>query len=168
MPRPGKTWNSRLSVICFVLVFLYPVIAPAEEMKVIPKWTLMEKCVPTDPGGRVDDKFACYDFGQAKTLKKLDIDLTLKLQKIELLEAVNVDLREAIKKLEGVVQKEQENTEILQKRLTEKNDNLKGMTEMYITANKRDIFGGALPWPITALVVCLVSGFVGGYYIANK
>jgi hypothetical protein len=165
MQKLGKTWKSRLAVFCFITSFLYSTLAPAEEMKLIPPWTRMKDCKVT-----VEDTpglHACYNFEGAQTLKKLDKDFQLNIRKLELLEEVNQDLRSAITNLELSLEKEQENAELLNVRLIEKQKKLEDTTAMYVSASQRDVFGGALPWVIVAIVVFAAAGFVGGYYAAK-
>lgn len=165
MRNLGKSWKSKLAVVGSILVFLCSALAPAEGMKIIPKWTRMANCVSTTEDA--PNFHACYGFSEAQSIKKLDADIQLKYQKLELVEAVNLELRTALTRLEMTLEKEQENARILQKRLEEKHNNLEKTTDMYITANRRDILGGALPWAVAILAVVAAGAFAGGYFAAK-
>lgn len=165
MPRLGKSWRSRLSVTSFVLVFLYTAVLPAEGMKILPEWTRMKGCVITQED--TPDLFACYDFESAKKLKTLDLDLHLKYQQFSLGEAVKLELRASVGSLKAALAKERASASLLKKRLDSKQTNLRGMADMYIAADKRDILGGALPWAIAGAVLFFVGGLVTGFFAAK-
>ena len=115
-----------------------------------------------------DAEFACYDFDTAKKILKLDIDLQSKLGKLDTCLKDKVDLQLAIKKLGEASTLLQGNIERLETRLKEKDVVLTENTNLMVKYQARDVFGGALPWVITAVVVMAAAGFVGGYYIGTR
>ena len=150
--------KTKLAVSSFLFVFLFSVLAPA-ELKLFPMWE-RKQCG--------DAEFACYDFDTAKKILKLDIDLQSKLGKLDTCLKDKVDLQLAIKKLGEASTLLQGNIERLETRLKEKDVVLTENTNLMVKYQARDVFGGALPWVITAVVVMAAAGFVGGYYIGTR
>lgn len=158
MPRTGRSLKTKLAVGSFITVFLLSMVVPA-ELKLFPMWE-RKQCGDTE--------FACYDFETSKKILKLDIDLQSKLGKLDICLKDKVDLELSIKKLGDASTLLQGNIERLETRLKEKNKVLTDNTNLMVKYQARDVFGGALPWVITAVVVMAAAGFVGGYYIGTR
>jgi hypothetical protein len=135
-------------------------------MKLFPPWTRMKNCVATTED--LPDLHACYDFEQSKTILKLDLDLQLKLGKLDSCLKDKVDFKLALKKLEDANTLLHGNIGRLEIRLQEKDQVLTDNTHLMVKYQKRDVFGGALPWVIAVVVVVAGAAFAGGYYLGSR
>ena len=153
MLRTGKSWKSKLAVSSLIVAFLYAPLAQA-ELKHFPMWERMSCPV---------EQFACYTFDQAKQVLALDLDMQLNIEKLALTEQKVVDLQLAIVGLKKATILDKQVITRLDKRAKEKTKKLVYMTDRYITANKRDVFGGALPW----VAVTVILAFGGGALFAH-
>jgi len=165
MPRIGTSWRSRLGVLSFLLVFLYSTLAPAEEMKVLPEWTRMKDCVATTEDTL--DLHACYGFEEAKIVKKLDLDLHLKLEKCKECDVARFNLSEAVKKLSEAIVLKDGIEDRLKIRLKEKDQLLEKTTQNWLKAESRSVWKW-LPWIIGGVVVVGAATFVGGWYVGSR
>jgi len=148
----------RLMALTVVVSFLYSTSAVA-EMKLFPMWDL-KKC-PTE-------EFACYDFEQTKAILKLDLDLQEKLSIIPKLEQNIIDLKLSLEKRDKAFEEEQAAKIVWETRFKEKDKTLSDTMLLYQKAKQRDVFGGALPWVIAAILVVGAAAFVGGFYTHAK
>jgi hypothetical protein len=149
----------RLIALVLISSFLYSTLATA-ELKLFPMWERME-CAE-------EEQFACYTFDQAKIILKLDIDLQEKLSVLPKLEQNIVDLKLSLEKSDEALLAEKKAKDILAIRFKQKNAAFGTMTLLYQKANQRDALGGALPWIVTAVILCAAAGFVGGVYVGKK
>lgn len=157
MHKTGNNLRTKLAVSSFLVVFFMSVVVSA-ELKLFPMWEL-KTCG--------SERLACYDFDTAKKILVLDINLQSKLGELSVCLKDKVDLQQAIKKLNDANTLLHGNVTRLELRLGEKNSVLTNNTNQMLRYQARDIFGGALPWVITAVVVFAAAGFVGGYYVAK-
>jgi len=129
------------------------------KMKLFPIWDL-KKCG--------DAEFACYNKEQIKDILKIDLDLQLKLEKLESCSKNIIDLKLSVKNLNAANTLLQSSIGRFKIRLKEKDEVLNKNTNLMIKYQQRDIFGGALPWAITIVVVVAAGSFIGGYYIGTR
>ena len=125
-------------------------------MQLFPMWERM-RC-PTE-------EFACYTFEQSKIILKLDLDLQEKMSILPKLEQSIRDLELSLKRGDEALVAEKKAKEILAIRFEEKTKAFETTSLLYQTAKQRDVFGGALPWVITAVLLCAAAGFVAGLYL---
>jgi len=114
-----------------------------------------------------DIEYACYSFDQAKQILELDLDMQLKLETLKLTEAKVLDLQLSIEDLKKASLLDKEVIACLKALNKEKTKELGDMTRNYIRAHERDVFGGALPWVITAVLLALGGGACLGYFTAR-
>ena len=140
-----------------LLAFLWAPFAQA-EMKLFPLWE--EKQCDGETWG-------CYSFGQMQDIMKLDLDLQLKLSKCDLweekytkLDTAYLNLRKAYDLSQGVRIR-------LETRLDEKTVLIRDLSEQVHKYAGRDIWGSALPWVITGLVLVFAGGVVLGVYVSK-
>ncbi len=158
MPRTGKNLKTKLAASAFLTVFFISTIVPA-EMKLFPMWERMQ-CGETE--------FACYNFDTAQKILKLDIDMQSKLGRLETCTKNIIDLTLANIKLNNANTLLHGNIDRLNVRLKEKDEVLTTNTNQMVLANSRDVFGGALPWVIGALLLVAAAAFTGGYYTGSR
>lgn len=158
MHKTGNSLRTKLAVGSFLVVFFLSVTVPA-ELKLFPMWEL-RTCG--------SDRLACYDFDTAKKILTLDINLQSKLGELDVCLKDKIDLQLAVKKLDDANTLLHGNVTGLEMRLKEKDGVLTDNTNRMIKYQARDVFGGALPWVITVVVVVAAGAFVGGYYVGSR
>ena len=164
MPRTGSNLKTKLAVSSFVIVFLLSAAVPA-ELKLFPMWQRMHcGCAATEE----TDQFACYDFTTAQMILNLDIDLQLKLDKLESCLKDKIDLKLSVSKLNDASALLLGNISRYKLRLKEKDKVLVDNTNLMTKYQARDVFGGALPWVIAVVAVVAAGAFAGGYYIGSR
>lgn len=144
--------------IAIVLVALLVALPVSAELKLFPMWE--QKTCPVET-------FACYTFDQAKDILKLDLDLQLKLEELKVCAQDRLDLTKAVENLQKANALFQENANLFDKRLAEKQETVEMLAKDVSKYQRRDVFGAALPWVIVVVVVAAAAGFVGGFYAAK-
>lgn len=158
MRKTGKSWKNRLAVSSLILAFFWAPIAHT-ELKVFPMWERMS--CPTE-------EFACYTFDQAKNILTLDLNMQLKLKELDLTKAQVQDLQLAINDLKKASALDKKIITRLDKRAGEKTKKLVEMTNRYIVANKRDVFGGALPWVAMGAILFFGGGALFAHLMSSR
>ena len=158
MPKVGRSLKTKLAASAFLAVFFLSSVVPA-ELKLFPMWE-RKQCG--------SEEFACYDFDTAKKILKLDIDLQLKLDKLETCAKDVTDLKLSVKKLNDANTLLYGNIDRLNIRLTEKDKVLIDNTNLMARYQARDVFGGALPWAIAIVIIVAGASFAGGYYLGSR
>ena len=148
----------RLVALTLVVSFFYSTSAVG-EMRLFPMWERMQ--CPTE-------EFACYTFEQSKTILKLDLDLQEKLSILPKLEQNILDLKLSLKKSDEALVEANKAKAVLDTRFKEKDEAFTKVSLQYRKSLQRDVFGGALPWVITAVILFAAAGFVGGVYAGKK
>lgn len=139
----------RLVALVILFSFLYATLASA-ELKYFPMWERM----PCTEG-----EFACYTFDQAKQILSVDLDMQLKIRTLASTEQKVVDLQFSIVELKKAAVLDKQIVLRLEKRSKEKTKELVTMTNKYITASKRDVFGETvLPWVAMGAILLFGSG----------
>lgn len=147
-----------ITTVFTLIAFLLAPLVHA-EMKIFPMWE-RKKC-PTE-------EFACYTFEQSQAIVTIDLDLQLKLDKWEKCKIKLLNYENALDKYKRSVELDKENIQRLEVRIGEKQDVLDKTTANYISAYKRDVFGGALPWVLGVTLVLLAGSFVAGWYVGSR
>lgn len=158
MRKPNRSEVHAMRCIAVVMIVLLIAPPASAELKLFPMWE--QKQCPTDT-------FACYTFDQAKDILKLDLDLQLKLKELEVCTQDKLDLTKAIEDLKKANALFQENANLFDKRLAEKQATVEMLAKDVAKYARRDVFGAALPWVIVVIVVAAAAGFVGGFYAAK-
>jgi len=138
----------RQKLVAALLSCLLPCTALA-EWNHIPKWELKKI---------EQQEWACYDFDSAKKLKLLDtrvdglvLDLETRTASLTLVQ-ISLEARTYhIKVLNQRVADRDKELEIVNEQLADTEDRAK-------SAEKFNVFGDALPWVITAIVLSAVGG----------
>lgn len=158
MRRTGKNWKTKLAASAFFIVFFLSSTVPA-ELKLFPMWQRMQ-CGEAE--------FACYNFTEAQKILNLDIDLQLKLDKLETCTKNVTDLKLSVEKLNDASALLLGNISRYKLRLKEKDKVLVSNTNLMTKYQARDVFGGALPWVIAVVAVVAAGAFAGGYYVGSR
>lgn len=157
MSTAGRSWKKRLAVSSFILILLSATAAPA-EMKVFPMWERMQ-CGA--------EEFACYNFTQAQSIVKLDLDVQLKFKELDVLKLKFDDLNLAYEKLDKANTLLGQAIDRLEQRNQEKQAVLEKTTVELKKAEARSVWN-YLPWIITGCVVVAGAAFGVGFYVGTR
>lgn len=145
--------------VAFIVLVSFFLAFPARaDMKLFPMWKRMH-CG--------SEQFACYDFETAKKILKLDLDLQLKLDKLDICLKDKSDLETARERLEAANEVLSKINLSLETRLKEKQEVLEKNTLELAKAENRSIWNN-LHWVAIIVVVVASGAFIGGYYLGSN
>lgn len=148
--------RQRIAVAILTSFFLS---LPAQaEMKLFPMWE-QKKCP--------SETFACYNFDTTKKILKIDLDLQLKLDKLDACLKDKTDLQLSFDKLKESNEKLTGINTDLETRLKEKQVVLEENTLALVKSEGSSVWNN-LHWIVIIVVVAAGGAFAGGYYLGSR
>ena len=134
---------------------------PNTKYSLVPKWV---ECPDAPLDKDSADGFVCYDFEGIQKILSVEQD-AIKWHNMNLhLDAQVKDLTTANTKLKTVVTSLEGDVDRLSEGYSGAMDSLGKAERRAQDAEARDVFGGALPYVITGLVVAFLGGFLAGWF----